>query len=472
MKILGLGIDYSTLAPLFTPFEEETFAGRIHESLDRRMDEVARFGRLGLKGESFRGEVERQVVDLGDPRTAGWTYLVNGHDPRLDALVSALRPLAEHRGMAKPEFPLTFHHEPPEDWFNWLIENYSPLAQGHVPHYILIVGGPEQVPFRFQSLLDTAAAVGRVDFETLDELVVYVQKVIRLETRPSPVVSREAVVFAPDGGPRDATFFSHRYLAQPLSEEIDRALGIPTRALLGDEATKAGLVDVFRQARPALVFTASHGMVAPGRSLDLQEKVHGAICCQRAFGTSVGDWLFSADDVPGDEAFLEGSVFFQFACFGYGTPAESDYAHWRLGDLALTAEKDFTAALPRRLLAHPDGPVGYLGHVDAAWLHGFDDPESPFILDRWHPRISPFVTAVRQLLSAQPIGLALGDMHRRYNVTNAILTDVYDRDRRGKIQWTREMKARLASTFITRSDAQNYMVFGDPGARLRIPDTA
>jgi hypothetical protein len=124
------------------------------------------------------------------------------------------------------------------------------------------------------------------------------------------------------------------------------------------------------------------------------------------------------------------------------------------------------------MLGHPDGPIAFIGHVDAAWLHAFDEPDSPFLLDRWHPRIAPFVSAIRELLLTQPVGLALGDMHKRYNVTNSILTDVYDRDRRGRILWTPQMKARLASTFITRSDAQNYMLFGDPGTRLRIPDTA
>ncbi|MGZ9190290.1 MAG: hypothetical protein ACXW39_09570, partial [Nitrospira sp.] len=29
--------------------------------------------------------------------------------------------------------------------------------------------------------------------------------------------------------------------------------------------------------------------------------------------------------IPANEPFLEGAVFFQFACYGYGTPAQSDY---------------------------------------------------------------------------------------------------------------------------------------------------
>jgi hypothetical protein len=469
MQIMGLGIDYATAAPLIAPMDEEAFAEQIHEGLRRNADALRRVRDASLKGVSFRSEVERQAVDLGDPRTAGWTFLLNANDPHHDELVAALRLLAEHRGMEEPEAPLLYHGEPQHEWFDWLLENYSPWKLDHVPHYVLVVGGPEQVPFRFQSLLDTAAAVGRVAFDSTDDLRTYVEKVIRLEKAAAPAVAREAVFFAPDGGLSDATYFSRRYMAEPLAEEVRTRARVETRPLIEEEATKKNLLGALRGAKPALVYTASHGMVAPGQSLEVQKRVHGAICCQRTGQKAMSDWLFTAEDVPSGEPFLEGAVFFQFACFGYGTPAESDFMHW-LGQPGLNSGADFVAALPKRLLAHPRGPVGFIGHTDTAWLHGFADPTSPHILARWHPRIAPFVQAVRLLLQVQPTGLALADMHKRFNITNALLTDVYDCDRKGKIQWDQQFRARLASTFITRSDAQNYMIFGDPAAALRIPD--
>jgi hypothetical protein len=59
-------------------------------------------------------------------------------------------------------------------------------------------------------------------------------------------------------------------------------------------------------------------------------------------------------------------------------------------------------------------------------------------------------------------------MNERYATTNAMLTGAYDRLMRGESQPTPEFWSKLADTFIQRSDAQNYMVFGDPAARLRI----
>ena len=416
----------------------------------------------------FRGEIERErTVDLGDPRAAGWTFLLNGNDPQINDIIKILRPLAEHRGMVDPEAPLIFGDEPQDEWFNWLQENYSTLDMETVPHYILIVGGPDRVPFLFQSLLDSTASVGRVDFDSQEDLRTYVQKIIRLEKAASPVVTRKTIVFAPDGGPEDATYYSRRYMAEPLADHIRTRFGLEIHELMGDHATKEQLMEDLREAKPALVYTASHGIGAPNESLEIQKRLNGAVCCQHT-GPLTLDSLFSAEDVPLDQPFLEGAVFFQFACFGYGTPAESDFMHW-LGNPELNAAEDFVAALPKRLLAHPMGPIVFIGHLDTAWLHGFADPESPDILDRWDDRIEPFVYAINTLLKVSPAGLAMARMNKRYDISNAIITYTFDRLQKGKIEMTPRRQVRLADSFITRSDAQNYMILGDPAARVRIP---
>jgi hypothetical protein len=177
--------------------------------------------------------------------------------------------------------------------------------------------------------------------------------------------------------------------------------------------------------------------------------------------------IFGATEVPLDRPFLEGSVFFQFACFGYGTPAESDYMHW-LGLPNLNSERDFVAALPKQLLAHPRGPIGFVGHVDTAWLHAFDDPNNPFTIERAHPRLEPFASALDSLLTVHPLGLALERMNKRYAVGNALLSSLLDQMQRGLVV-NEDLQARIADIFIFRSDAQNYLVFGDPAARPRIP---
>jgi hypothetical protein len=370
--------------------------------------------------------------------------------------------------MNNPKAPLLFSNEGPDEWFDWLLDNYSSLEMEQVPHYVLIVGSPQQVPFHFQSLLSSAAAVGRVSYDSLDDLDTYVKKILKLETMSSPVTTRDAIFFAPDAGLGDATYFSRRYMAEPMAETIEKKSGLKIQKLIGDQATKGGLVGAVQSTRPALVYTASHGLAAPSESLAIQKRYNGAICCQPSGDESLRQRLYSTDDVLVGEPFLEGSVFFQFACYGYGTPAESDFMHW-LNRPTFNSTADFVAALPKRLLAQPGGPIAFIGHVDTAWLHGFDDPESPHLLERWHPRIEPFVYAVLQLLETNPVGLAMSRFPKRYDITNAQLTSTFDRLQRGSLQMTPTLRTKLAQVFITRSDAQNYMIFGDPAVRLRIP---
>lgn len=475
MPIIGTGINYSTGAPLFEFIEEKIFIKEILESLRQNAEEIQSLTRASLVSKVFLGEMERSVLDFGDPITAGWTYLVNEDNPNFDEIIQIIQPLAEHRGMKDPKAPLIFHNESPDEWIDWLQENYfaPELEMKKVPHYILIVGGPDLIPFHFQPLLDSAASVGRIDFDSMEDLKTYINKIIHLEKAPSPIVSRDTIVFATNHGVDargrfDATYFSHHYMAKPLADHIRNQCGFNTHSIMADDATKVNLLEILRKFKPALIFTASHGLAAPNESIELQKQLNGAICCHQIDIEPIDQRLFTANDVPINEPFLEGSIFFQFACFGYGTPAESDFMHW-FNNPTLNTKEDFIAALPKILLAHPRGPLAFIGHVDTAWLHGFDDPNNPHILERWHPRIAPFVKIINMLLAVQPIGLAMADMNKRYDLGNAQLTSIFDRLKRGKIQMTEDFQIRLANAFIHRSDAQNYMVFGDPAVRLRIP---
>jgi len=470
MTILGLGLDFQGRR-IFSSVGEDGVRNELLAALQRNWDDIQRLSSGTSRAVTFRGEIERRSLDPGDPRSAGWAFLLNEADPNRAAYEAALAPLAQRRGMSPPQRPLLYSRGGADEWFDWLEDNYYSLElEGRkAPQYIVIVGGPDQVPFSFQSLLTTVAKVGRVDFDETADLERYVEKLIRLETAAEPMVSRDAVLFAPDGGIEDPTYFSRRYMVEPIADYLTGKLGFPARMMVGEHATKTALSEALAEGCPALVYTASHGLGATEESLEVQKRYNGAICCQHA-GPPTANSLFSADDVPASDPFLEGSIFFQFACFGYGTPAVSDYAHWLSGVPKRYAEADFVASLPKRLLANPRGPIAFIGHLDTAFLHGFAEASAPHALDGWHNRIEPFVKAISSLLDqTQPTGYAMQDMASRYNICNARLTYTYDRQRRGRIHWTEQLMARFLDTWITRSDAQNYMIFGDPAARLRIP---
>jgi len=473
MRILTMGLDWKGNR-LFPPLEETAVREALLKALVPNTPRVRSLTRASARAAVFRGEQSRRVVDRGDPKGAGWTFLVADKDPRKNAYIEALAPLAKARGMDNPKAPLLFDGSDPDGWADWMTDHYYALdlSGKKVPAYVLIVGGPDQVPFGFQSLMDGVASVGRVDFGSIEDLDAYTKKLLRLEAARAPVVERETLFFATDGGTEDPTYFSRKYMAEPLAAHVRQDIKLKTTEIVGDKATKANLVAALKKTKAALVYTASHGLGATSESQAVQEKFNGAICCQTN-GPLTLDELFSADDVPSNEPMCEGAVFFQFACYGYGTPAQSEYAHWlpeSWGKAQPAVPNDFVAALPKKLLANPKGPIAFIGHLDTAFLHGFADVRNPHTIDRWHTRIAPFKMAVDQLLGVQPSGLAMERINERYAMCNAMLTNTSDRVQRGTMQWTEENMGTFLDTWITRGDAQNYLVFGDPAARLRIPN--
>ena len=409
---------------------------------------------------AFEGGMEVRSIDLENPREAGWTYIVNEKDPQKEEISKILQPLAKYRGMKDPESPLIFSGKTEIEWLGWLQKNYYSIENiDKRPYYVAIVGEPVQIPFRFQSYLDMVAAVGRFDFDSLDGLKAYVDKVLRLEKAPDSSVDRKALIFAPDysiDDPSDPTYSSHHYMAEPLAKYISDECQFQTTTIMGEMATKTELTASLLKDKPAIVYTASHGMLAKGQPLEVQKKVNGAICCQPSHNELPEKWYFTGDDVPLDRPFLEGSVFFQFACFGYGTPANSDINCW-YDQPGLISEQDFVAALPKKLLSHPRGPIAFLGHLDTALLVGFDVNDDHDPVGSMGKHMEPFISAVKNLLDTQPVGLAMRDMYARCILLNDELSNFYD-DVKSKETSVVSSADWLAETFVSRNDARNYMV--------------
>lgn len=148
------------------------------------------------------------------------------------------------------------------------------------PYYLLLVGSPEEIPFRFQYQLDVQYAVGRIHFATLDEYAAYARSVVAAE-RDGVALARK-IVFAGVQHPDDmATARSLQGLVQPLAADL---AGHPQRGewsvttITGAEATKDRLSQLLHHEPPALLFTASHGVEFD--PIDSRQMAHqGAILC-------------------------------------------------------------------------------------------------------------------------------------------------------------------------------------------------
>ena len=130
-----------------------------------------------------------------------------------------------------------------------------------VPYYLLVVGSPDRVDFRFQSQLDVSYAVGRVYFHTPEQYACYARTVVAAETAPPAIAAPlRAVLFGVRNDDDLSTQLSTNQLVEPLAREITEP-GWTIETVLGDSATKLRLRQLMGGPQtPSVLFTASHGM--------------------------------------------------------------------------------------------------------------------------------------------------------------------------------------------------------------------
>jgi hypothetical protein len=429
-------------------------------------------------------------VDPRDLAQAGWG-VVFAHDAD-PAIREALAPLLELRkgqaGRVKEHYYKEFvgpqqkpgdpsAYRPGETKRQFLLRHKAspgnPADPEKVPYYLLLVGSPETIPFRFQYQIDVEYAVGRLHFDTVAEYAHYARSVVAAETggtaRP-----RRAVFFGVSNPDDPSTQLSADHLIRPLVPMLDAAFnpdGRPRRwefsTVLAEEATKARLGRLLGgDETPAFLFTASHGMGFDNgdpRQLDHQ----GALLCQDWPGPLrqepnqpiSPDHYFAGDDVPGD-ARLGGLIAFHFACYGAGTPRLDDFPDLAVGQRDPIAPHAFLARLPRTLLGRPEGgALAVIGHVERAWGYSFHWPKAG-------EQLGTFESTLKRLLHGHPVGSATEWLNQRYAALSTELSDELQEIQFGRIPDDED----LAGLWTSNNDARSYIVLGDPAVRLDVAD--
>ncbi len=344
-----------------------------------------------------------------------------------------------------------------------------------VPYYVLIVGGPDRIPFEFQNLLKMQWAVGRLAFDNIEDYGRYAHAVVEYENPTfHPVQHKNAAVWITHNDGDLATGMLSDALV-PNFLDAKHPLGCGSAKFTLDafttsspkQATKQQFIDMLRGnlpgGPPAVFFTGSHGAEYSMTDPALQRRMQGSLFTQEwTQGTPANtNNLMSAEDIPAD-ARLQGTMAFLFACYSGGCPADNNYYFGPNGAQIPVAPAPLIAALPQALLAH--GTLAVIAHVDLAFPYSFQDVTG-----------APDLQAVRDpltyLMFGRRAGYAADSLSDRWSHLCALLTESEAPTASTDPNAPQPLNdaARTALT-IARNDARNYILLGDPAARLRIKD--
>lgn len=337
-----------------------------------------------------------------------------------------------------------------------------------MPYYLLLVGGPESISFRFQRELGFHYAVGRLSFENEEDYRCYVQSVIDAE-RKLCRRNRTVTYFAPCNPGDRATEQMAGYLVAHLA---GRSFGAReswrVEQLVGEgAATKARLRQLLRSSeRPALVLTATHGLGFPledGRMKECQ----GALVCQdwRGPGQSSGltcDQYFTASDLrPEDD--VAGMIWVLLACHSAGTPERDSFDHFPLKRPQRISPKPLLSRLPQRLLSHrdadrrPGAALAVIGHVDRSNTGTFSGSDAGEGVDVLHQLLKGLVLDL-------PVGEAMQALATLYNQLAKRLNGAWE----DQLHYESTQARDFARLWTTHNDARNFILLGDPAVRLAV----
>lgn len=320
-------------------------------------------------------------------------------------------------------------------------------GKGRIPMYLLVVGGPEEVPWRLQYALNRRYRVGRLHL-TGEALERYVDALMD-DWAGMTARAERAVVWSVD-----FDSMTHK-MAVTVADLVAGAMGaddeLGVTRIAGDEATNDALVAALVGQRPAVVVTTSHGMTGPLDDPDLMRATLGLPVDQHR-ATLRLEQLDAWQPC--------GAVWYAQACCSAGSDGETSYrglleegslAHRVVSGVAALGPT--VAPLPTSLLGATEPLRAFVGHVEPTFDWTLLMTETgQFLTD-------PLVRAIYpNLYLRKPVTLSLeshydgvGELYAKLAQARQGINDL-------------EAGARDEATYykLTACDRQSLVVLGDP----------
>lgn len=471
------GINGATGAPLIPPMEASQLiewikAGDREEATEVKDD----LSNIREYKKAHLGVLEEFKKYISDVSKVRWGVIYPPDAPQ--GVKDALLPLVRARGGVEltynPERKATGessqkfrsrHQQPP-----------GRVDPTKLPYYLLIVGSPADIPFKFQYGLDAEHAVGRLYFDDETDYGRYVEKLLAYEAAAQVSRARRLAFFSPSHEQDEATQRSAQYLAAPLAQalhakqlelEADVSFSYQAEHVKGADAKRDALLELFTRphSRPSLIFTASHGLGFPAGDPSQRER-QGAVVCGEwpgplgwPEGTPLTEEMFFDGQSLPAATDLSGLVVFSFACYSAGTPRWEDFALFKQHKPKELAAAPFVAKLPQRLLAA--GALAFIGHVEQAWDYSFLHEEAG-------NNVATFQSTLESILKGNPVGHAMEDFNNLYVQLARELTESDEESMLSQYNLGEPVDPyELVSLWTQHNDARAYVLYGDPFAQLR-----
>jgi hypothetical protein len=328
------------------------------------------------------------------------------------------------------------------------------VGPGALPRYLLLYGGPEEIPWELQYVLNAGCAVGRLALtgKGLDNYV----RALLSGWKDAPARDNHAVVWATNHGPADITSLMRNSIASRVYEALhqDADFGPNTVFLDGvseKRATGAALAQALAEQRPGLVVTTSHGQTGPLEDPAAMAAHLGLPVDQD--GTPLDPGALPKGWSPG------GAVWYAHACCSAGSDAQTAFD----GLVAAGSEIDRVlkgvaglgakvSPLPTALLG-ADSPLrAFVGHVEPTFDWTLRQPLTGQFL----------TTPIREslydrLFQPLPVGWALRGLYDQLGA----LFGQYDASL-GAFNRGENTKPALLWCLLAARDIQSMVLLGDP----------